>query len=1068
MPKRTDLKTICIIGSGPIVIGQACEFDYAGVQACKALKEEGYRVVLINSNPATIMTDPHLADATYITPLTPDCVERILRLENVDAILPTMGGQTSLNLAVELAKSGVLDTLNIELIGANLQAIEKAENRRLFHQSMNCIGLDCLKGHEVNSWEEAKKALKFLEFPLIIRPSFTLGGMGGGIAHNLKEFEAIVKNGLNLSPIRQVLIEESVIGWKEFELEVMRDHKDQCVIICSIENIEPMGVHTGDSITVAPALTLCDKEYQRMRLAAFAILREVGVATGGANVQFAVHPKTGRMVVIEMNPRVSRSSALASKATGFPIAKIAAQLAVGYSLDEITNDITKTTCAAFEPSIDYVVTKIPRFDFEKFEGASSRLSTYMQSVGEVMAIGRTFSESLQKAICSLEEGFEGLLTPKIKFDSVKDLKEKIATPTPHRLFYIAAGFREGMQGEEIEKLCHWDKWFLDQISFLVHIEKTIKSEDFFQNPEAFRYFKALGFSDAALAHLTSHTERDIRDQRYEFSILPSFRRVDTCAGEFPAHTAYMYSTTLPFPSSINFDEALPSCRKKAIIIGSGPNRIGQGIEFDYCCVHAAQALQTMNIETIMINCNPETVSTDHVISDRLYFAPLTEESVLDIIRHEQKEGDLLGVFVQFSGQTGLKLSDILNREKIPLLGLSKEAIDETEDRGKFQKFLHHLHLRQPLNKIASSPEDLSKCLEEIGYPVILRPSYVIGGKGMRIIRSEKDLNAYLDAVNLKELTPLLVEKYLTQGIEVDIDLLFDGKEVWIAGIMEHLEPAGIHSGDSSCIFPSHSLSSTLIETLKKEASLIAHSLKFKGLLNIQCVIHKNAIYIIEVNPRASRTIPFLAKALGIPLVKIAVQLCLGKMISSFDLPNTSPHDFSVKYPIFSFDRFLNINTKLGPIMKSTGEVMGRASTPEAALAQALYPQIYHKNPFQKLALFSEKPLTDSLTLVLDQLKRDGIDLYTDLQTMRLTPSLNNICSERSIDKVLSMIKNQELDAVLALEYDQAPLEMKIYAATHEGKTPLYTTELHLLAIAESFKNLFGQNLFHLKSLQTIH
>ncbi|MBS0185363.1 MAG: carbamoyl-phosphate synthase large subunit [Proteobacteria bacterium] len=1067
MPKRTDLKTICIIGSGPIVIGQACEFDYAGVQACKALKEEGYKVVLINSNPATIMTDPQLADATYIEPLTPDCLEKILIQENVDAILPTMGGQTSLNLAVELAEKGVLDHLKIELIGADLKAIKKAENRRLFHQSMHHIGLDCLKGYEVTTWENAKKILESLEFPLIIRPSFTLGGIGGGIAHDLKEFETIVKNGLECSPIHQVLIEESIIGWKEFELEVMRDNKDQCVIVCSIENIEPMGVHTGDSITVAPALTLTDKEYQRMRRAAFAILREIGVATGGANVQFAVHPKTGRMVVIEMNPRVSRSSALASKATGFPIAKIAAKLAIGYALDEITNDITKTTCAAFEPSLDYIVTKIPRFDFEKFEGASHSLSTYMQSVGEAMAIGRTFAESLQKAICSLEEGFYGLLTTKIKYDSIEDLKEKISAATPHRLFYIAAGLREGIALKEIEKLCHWDKWFLDQIASLVHLETAIQSAEFFQNPDLFRYFKSLGFSDAMLAHLTSYSEAEIRNQRYKFSIFPTFRRVDTCAGEFSSQTAYMYGTTLPFPSSIKLNESLPSLRKKAIIIGSGPNRIGQGIEFDYCCVHAAQALQEMNIETIMINCNPETVSTDHTISDRLYFAPLTEENILDIIRNEQNEGILLGVFAQFSGQTGLKLSETLI-EDINLLGLSKEAIEQTEDREQFQKLLHHLHLNQPFNKIAATPEDLLKCIQEIGYPVIVRPSYVIGGKGMRVIRSGDDLKTYLKTVNLKELTPLLVEKYLSQGREVDIDLLFDGKEVWVAGIMEHLEPAGIHSGDSACIFPSYSLSPVLMEELKKEASLIAHSLKFKGLLNIQCVIQKDKIYIIEVNPRASRTIPFLAKALGVPLVKVATQLCLGKMLSDFDLPSALPNDFSIKYPIFSFDRFLKINTKLGPIMKSTGEVMGRASTPQDALAQALYPQIYSKKSRQKLALFSAIPLKESLILILSNLKKDGFDLYTNAETIKLTPSLKNICLEKETYKILPLIENQKLDAVFALEYDQAPLEKSLYEAAHTGKTPLYTTELHIPAVAQCFKNLLDGNIFLLKKLQAEH
>ncbi|MBS0186266.1 MAG: carbamoyl-phosphate synthase large subunit [Proteobacteria bacterium] len=1068
MPKRTDLKTICLIGSGPIVIGQACEFDYAGVQACKALKEEGYRLVLINSNPATIMTDPHLADATYIEPLTPDCIETILRQENVDAILPTMGGQTALNLAVQLANKGVLEELNIELIGADLKAIEKAENRYLFRQSMHHIGIDCLKGQEVGSWQEALRALELIGFPLIIRPSFTLGGIGGGIAHNLEEFEIIVKNGLNLSPIKQVLIEESVIGWKEFELEVMRDYKDQCVIICSIENIEPMGVHTGDSITVAPALTLTDKEYQRMRSVAFSILRKIGIATGGANVQFAIHPKTGRMVVIEMNPRVSRSSALASKATGFPIAKIAAKLAVGYSLDEIPNEITKKTCAAFEPSIDYVVTKIPRFDFEKFEKASPKLSTYMQSVGEVMAIGRTFSESLQKAICSLEEGIDGLLTSKVSYDSIEDLKEKIAVPTPNRLFYIAAGFREGFSEKKIRDLSFWDTWFLNQIDFLVQLEKTIKLGTFFQDSSLFRFFKSLGFSDSILARLTLTTEKEVRDCRYKFSILPSFRRVDTCAAEFSAHTNYMYSTILPFPSSLTLSETSPSEGKKVIVIGSGPNRIGQGIEFDYCCVHAAQALQKMNIETIMINCNPETVSTDHTISDRLYFTPLIVESILDIIFYEKKKGEFLGIFLQFSGQTGLKLSEQLEHENIPFLGLTREAIDNTENRGSFQRLLHSLHLKQPLNRIAEiSKEDLLRCIQEIGYPVILRPSYVIGGKGMKILRSSEDLDAYLETVNLKELAPILVEKYLTQGIEIDVDLLFDGTEIWIAGIMQHIEAAGIHSGDSACVFPPYSLSSALLEDIKNQSFLIAKTLKFKGLLNIQFIIQKDKIYVIEVNPRASRTIPFLSKALNIPLVQIAVQLCLGRTLDSFKLPTIPPADFSVKYPIFSFDRFLDVNTRLGPIMKSTGEVMGKSSTPHDALAHAIYSQVYFKSSTRKVALFSDKTLKKPLISNFKQLKNEGIDIYVDVQTAILNPSLNDVCITYNINQLLSIIKNQEIGALFILNEDQTLLEKEFYVAAHEGKVLIYTEETYVLAFVKCFKNLLKQDLFMLKNLQRL-
>ncbi|WP_373089298.1 carbamoyl-phosphate synthase large subunit [Sneathiella sp.] len=928
MPKRTDIHSIMIIGAGPIVIGQACEFDYSGTQACKALKEEGYRVILVNSNPATIMTDPDLADATYVEPITPEIVEKILEKERPDAILPTMGGQTALNTALALAESGVLDRLGVQLIGANREAIAKAEDRDQFRTAMLKIGLDMPESAVAHTLEEAWKVLEIVKLPCIIRPSYTLGGTGGGIAYNREEFETIVASGLDASPTTEVLVEESIVGWKEFEMEVVRDKADNCIIICSIENVDPMGVHTGDSITVAPALTLSDKEYQIMRNASIAVLREIGVETGGSNVQFAVNPENGRLIIIEMNPRVSRSSALASKATGFPIAKIAAKLAVGYTLDELDNDITGTTPASFEPTIDYVVTKIPRFTFEKFAGAEVKLGTAMKSVGEAMAIGRTFAESLQKALRSLETGLTGLNEQNFALsgDAQAD-KQKIhailAHPTPERLLNIAQAFREGLTLKEIQTASQYEPWFLAQIETIVTMENAVRAGGIPTTKGGLLKLKSMGFSDGRLAELAEITEEQVFAVRKDFNIQPVFKRIDTCAGEFSSQTPYMYSTFEGNEWDDAVCEAEPTEAKKVIILGGGPNRIGQGIEFDYCCVHAAYALSEVGYETIMVNCNPETVSTDYDTSDRLYFEPLTVEDTLAVIRKEQSRGTLHGVIVQFGGQTPLKLAAGLEAAGVPILGTTPDAIDLAEDRERFQQLLHKLNLKQPENGIARSVEEAFAIAERISFPVVVRPSYVLGGRGMEIVRDSESLDRYMrEAVIVSGDTPVLVDGYLQNAIEVDVDCLCDGKTVFVAGIMEHIEEAGIHSGDSACSLPPHTLSSGLIDEIKRQTEALALALNVVGLMNVQFAIKDEVIYILEVNPRASRTVPFVAKSINYPIAKVAARIMAGESLASFDLQYRTLKHVTVKEAVFPFSRFPGVDVVLGPEMRSTGEVMG--------------------------------------------------------------------------------------------------------------------------------------------------
>jgi carbamoyl-phosphate synthase large subunit len=913
MPKRTDLKSILIIGAGPIVIGQGCEFDYSGAQACKALRDEGYRVILVNSNPATIMTDPEMADVTYIEPITWPMVARIIEKERPDALLPTMGGQTALNCALDLAREGVLEKFGVEMIGAKKEAIDKAEDREKFKNAMTRIGLESPRSALAHSLEEALQVQAMVGFPTIIRPSFTLGGTGGGIAYNTEEFVAICERGLDASPTRELLIEESVIGWKEFEMEVVRDKKDNCIIICSIENLDPMGVHTGDSITVAPAQTLTDKEYQIMRDASIACLREIGVETGGSNVQFGINPKDGRMVIIEMNPRVSRSSALASKATGFPIAKIAAKLAVGYTLDELRNDITGgATPASFEPTIDYVVTKVPRFAFEKFKQADDRLTTQMKSVGEVMAIGRNFQESLQKALRGLEVGVDGFNLKSVDMDKIED---ELAYPRAERLWYVADAFGVGMSVEEIHRFTRIDPWFLVQIKDLVDTELEIEKKtlaDF--GADELRALKRKGFSDRRLAYLWKTTEHEVRRKRHALGIRPVFKRVDTCAAEFATGTAYMYSS---------YDEeceAEPTGKRKIMVLGGGPNRIGQGIEFDYCCVHAAFALREDGFETIMVNCNPETVSTDYDTSDRLYFEPLTLEDVLEIVDKEKPEG----VIVQFGGQTPLKLARDLEAAGVPIIGTSPDSIDAAEDRERFQKLLHKLKLLQAPNRTARTPEEALVAAKEIGYPVVVRPSYVLGGRAMEIVHAETDLVRYMrEAVKVSNDSPVLIDRFLNDAIEVDVDAVSDGEQVLIGGIMEHIEQAGVHSGDSACSLPPFSLSAELQNELRRQTVAMAKALNVVGLMNVQFAIQDDKVYVLEVNPRASRTVPYVSKATGIPLAKIAARCMVGKsLVSQGHTHEVIPPYFSVKEAVFPFIKFPGVDTILGPEMKSTGEVMG--------------------------------------------------------------------------------------------------------------------------------------------------
>ncbi|GLV25183.1 carbamoyl-phosphate synthase large subunit [Sphingobium sp. Cam5-1] len=966
MPKRTDISSILIIGAGPIIIGQACEFDYSGTQAVKALKEEGYRIILVNSNPATIMTDPEFADATYVEPITPEIVAKIIEKERPDAVLPTMGGQTALNTALALFNDGTLEKFGVKMIGADAEAIDKAEDRLKFRDAMDKIGLESARSRIAHTMEEALAALEFTGLPSIIRPSFTLGGTGGGVAYNKEEFKRIVAEGLDASPTTEVLIEESLLGWKEYEMEVVRDRNDNAIIICSIENVDPMGVHTGDSITVAPALTLTDKEYQIMRNASIAVLREIGVETGGSNVQFAVNPKDGRLIVIEMNPRVSRSSALASKATGFPIAKVAAKLAVGYTLDEIENDITGATPASFEPTIDYVVTKIPRFAFEKFKGSEPLLGTAMKSVGEVMAIGRNIHESMQKALRGLETGLCG-------FDEVAhlvgapkdDIVAALASPTPDRLLVAAQALREGLTVAEIHNIAKFDPWFLERIKEIIDAEAEVLANGLPQDADGMRRLKSMGFSDQRLAHLALKsanlrgmergiargsgliheavkamtggvTEMEVRSLRHKLGVRPVFKRIDTCAAEFEAKTPYMYSTYEAPLFGETENEAQPSDRKKVVILGGGPNRIGQGIEFDYCCVHACFALSDAGYETIMVNCNPETVSTDYDTSDRLYFEPLTAEDVLEIMSVEMSNGTLAGVIVQFGGQTPLKLAQALEDAGVPILGTSPDAIDLAEDRERFAALIDKLKLKQPANGIARSREEAIAVANRIGYPVLMRPSYVLGGRAMEIVDGQAQLEEYIaTAVQVSGDSPVLIDQYLRDATEVDVDALCDGEDVVVAGVLQHIEEAGVHSGDSACSLPPYSLSDDIIAEIERQTDILARALSVRGLMNIQFAVKGSIVYLIEVNPRASRTVPFVAKAIGTPIAKIASRVMAGEKLKNLpQIDRNSITHIAVKEAVFPFARFPGVDPVLSPEMKSTGEVMGIDSNFATAFAKA--------------------------------------------------------------------------------------------------------------------------------------
>ena len=1103
MPKRTDIKSILIIGAGPIIIGQACEFDYSGTQACKALKAEGYRIILVNSNPATIMTDPDLADATYIEPITPEVVARIIEKERPDALLPTMGGQTALNTALSLNKMGVLEKFNVELIGAKAEAIDKAEDRELFREAMKKIGLDTPKsmlanasaakdadkeayaaevarlkasGGDIEAFEkkwladeperqrnyrnramvEAFEAMLEVGLPCIIRPSFTLGGTGGGIAYNREEFFDIVEKGLDASPTAEVLIEESVLGWKEYEMEVVRDKADNCIIICSIENVDPMGVHTGDSITVAPALTLTDKEYQIMRNASIAVLREIGIETGGSNVQFGVNPEDGRLVVIEMNPRVSRSSALASKATGFPIAKVAAKLAVGYTLDELSNDITGgATPAAFEPTIDYVVTKIPRFAFEKFPGSSPTLTTAMKSVGEVMAIGRSFQESMQKALRGLETGLTGFNEVEIEHigegDDKNAIRAALGTPTPDRILKIAQAFRLGATVDQVFASCKYEPWFLRQIEEIVQTEQKIRDVGLPKDPANLKKLKSMGFSDKRLGELVGLSEDKVRAHRHKLKVRPVFKRIDTCAAEFASPTAYMYS------SYDGEDEAKPSDRQKIIILGGGPNRIGQGIEFDYCCCHACFALHDAGYESIMVNCNPETVSTDYDTSDRLYFEPLTAEDVLEIIHTEQSRGTLKGVIVQFGGQTPLKLAGALEKAGVPILGTTPDAIDLAEDRDRFSKLLKKLKLRQPENGIAYSGAEAKKIAKKIGFPVVIRPSYVLGGRAMEIVKNDAQLERYItEAVVVSGDSPVLIDSYLSNAIEVDVDAICDGKDVFIAGVMEHIEEAGIHSGDSACSLPPYSLKAPVIAELERQAKVMALALNVVGLMNVQFAIKDDDVYVLEVNPRASRTVPFVAKVIGLPVAKIASRVMAGEALSSFKLKPKKLNHVAVKEAVFPFNRFPGVDVLLGPEMRSTGEVMGLDKSYDMAFAKSQLGAGM-RMPQAGTVFISVKDADKPKILpAMKKLVEMGFKIVATGGTQRYfeekgVPStkINKVLEGRP--HVVDAIKNGDIQLVLnttetrSSQSDSKPIRQTALMQ----KVPYYTTLPGILAVAKA-------------------
>jgi len=1057
LPKRTDIKSVLIIGAGPIVIGQACEFDYSGAQACKALREEGYRVILVNSNPATIMTDPEMADAIYIEPVNWRTVARIIEKEKPDALLPTMGGQTALNTALDLVREGVLDRYGVELIAASRAAIDMAEDRELFRDAMRDIGLETPRSRIAHNLEEANGAIGDIGYPVVIRPSFTMGGSGGGIAYNREEFETILARGLDASPTSEVLLEEAVIGWKEYEMEVVRDRKDNCIIICSIENFDPMGVHTGDSITVAPAQTLTDKEYQRMRDASIAVLRKIGVETGGSNVQFAVNPADGRLLVIEMNPRVSRSSALASKATGFPIAKIAAKLAVGYTLDELRNDITGgATPASFEPSIDYVVTKIPRFTFEKFPAANDRLTTQMKSVGEVMAIGRTFQESLQKALRGLETGLDGLgeqMTLPLNDETATRLEYELRVPGADRLLFTADAFRAGWSFEKIQSLTHIDPWFLAQLEDLVLEEKDVIGHGMSGlGAERLYQLKRKGFSDSRLAHLVGVVEKAVRERRHELGIRPVYKRVDTCAAEFATSTAYMYST---YEEEC---EAAPDQRRKIMILGGGPNRIGQGIEFDYCCVHAALALREDGFETIMVNCNPETVSTDYDTSDRLYFEPLTLEDVLEILAKEQPEG----VIVQFGGQTPLKLSRALEEAGAPIIGTSPDSIDVAEDRERFQLLVRSLGLRQPANATARTEEQAVQLAREVGFPLVVRPSYVLGGRAMEVVFTEDDLRAYMtDAVRVSNDSPVLLDRFLDVAIEVDVDAVCDGEQVLIGGIMEHVEQAGVHSGDSGCSLPPYSLSAAIQDEIRDQTRKLAMALNVVGLMNIQFAVQNGIVYVLEVNPRASRTVPFVSKTTGLPLAKIAARTMIGRKLAEMGATvERVPPYFSVKEAVFPFAKFPEADPILGPEMKSTGEVMGTGRTFGEAYAKAQSASGVTL-PRHGLCLISvreaDKPGAVGLAR---RLIAHGFTIVATIGTAQVLEQAGIAC--RRVNKVregrphiVDMIKNDEIDLIVnTTEGKQAIRESNSIRreAVHRRVT-YYTTLAAALATCEALEHI---------------
>ncbi len=1064
MPKRTDIQSILIIGAGPIIIGQACEFDYSGAQACKALREEGYKVILVNSNPATIMTDPEMADVTYIEPITWQVVAKIIDQERPDALLPTMGGQTALNCALDLDREGILAKFGVELIGASKEAIDKAEDREKFKDAMTKIGLGSARSAIAHSMEEAHQVQASIGFPTIIRPSFTLGGTGGGIAYNTEEFETICKRGLEASPTHELLIEESLLGWKEYEMEVVRDKADNCIIICSIENLDPMGVHTGDSITVAPAQTLTDKEYQIMRNASIAVLREIGVDTGGSNVQFSINPKDGRMIVIEMNPRVSRSSALASKATGFPIAKVAAKLAVGYTLDELANEITGgKTPASFEPSIDYVVTKVPRFAFEKFPTADSTLTTQMKSVGEVMAIGRTFQESLQKALRGLEVGVDGF---NLKSVDPETIDEQLARPSPDRLWYVADAFGVGMSVEKVFDLTKIDPWFLVQIKEIVDLELLIEKRTLDSiTVDELRYLKRKGFADRRLAYLTKTSESAVRERRHALGVRPVYKRVDTCAAEFATGTAYMYST---YEEEC---EAQPTDKQKIMVLGGGPNRIGQGIEFDYCCVHAAMAMREDGYETIMVNCNPETVSTDYDTSDRLYFEPLTLEDVLEIVAVEKP----VGVIVQYGGQTPLKLALALEANGVPIIGTTPESIDIAEDRERFQKLLQELGLKQPPNRTARTEADALRLAAEIGYPLVVRPSYVLGGRAMEIVHEQKDLERYMrEAVKVSNDSPVLLDRFLNDACEVDVDALSDGEEVIIGGVMEHIEQAGVHSGDSACSLPPYSLGKEIQEELRRQTKLMAKALNVCGLMNVQFAIKDDQVYVLEVNPRASRTVPFVSKATGLQLAKIAARCMAGKSLRAQGVTaEVIPPYYSVKEAVFPFVKFPGVDTILGPEMKSTGEVMGVGTDfAEAFVKSQLAAGV--RMPRSGKAFLSVKDGDKAKAVeVARHLSEAGFHLVATRGTAHAieaaglpVQSVNKVTEGRP--HIVDMIKNNEIVLIInTVEEKRGAIQdsRSIRTSGLQARVTMYTTIWGAEAAAEGMRNRSDLVVY---PIQTLH